>query len=151
MELNASLYALKQEIFADPSGRGYADMTAAQIAADLNDPRYVATVERMISERTLFAIFGPDAATQMLDAMETMSLRKMKRVYQMLTDVASGGVDVSVAESGGLLGALVAGGVLTAEQSATIKALAERRTSRAQQIGYNELTAQMVERVLEVM
>lgn len=151
IELNASLYALKQEIEADPEARGYDIMTAEQIVADLMEPRYVSLSERMISERTLFAVLGATRATALLDALEAMPDRTMQRICRMLGDVQAGGVDVSLAESRGMIDQFVVGGLLTADEAVIINALAEQRTSRAQQIGYNEITAQMVERVLEVM
>lgn len=67
-ELNANLLALKREIETDPGGRGYATMTADQIVTDLTDPRYVTMIERMISERTLFAVLGAARATALMDA-----------------------------------------------------------------------------------
>lgn len=151
MELNASLYSLKKELEADPEARGYDFMTAEQIVADLMEPRYVSLSERMISERTLFAVLGATRATALLDALEAMPDRTMQRICRMLGDVQSGGVDVSLAESRGMIDQFAAAGLLTADEAATIKALAEQRTSRAQQIGYSEVTVQMVERVLEVM
>lgn len=150
-ELNASLNALRKELERDPEGRGYTTMTTAQIVADLTEPRYVTTSERMISERTLFAVLGATRATALLDALEAMPDRTMQRICRMLGDVQAGGVDVSLAESRGMIDQFAASGLLTADEAATIKALAETRQSRAQQIGYDEVTVQMVERVLEVM
>lgn len=150
-ELNASLAALRKEIGSDPLERYYATMTATEILADLTEPRYISLSERMISERTLFAVLGATRATALLDALDAMPDRTMQRICRMLGDVTAGGVDVSLAESRGMIDQFAAAGLLTADEAATIKALAEQRTSRAQQIGYNELTAQMVERVLEVL
>ena len=150
-ELNANLQLLLAELTADPDGRGYAAMTTEQVAADLNDPRYVLLTERMISERTLFAVLGAERATAVLDALEDMPDRVMQRICRMLTDVSAGGVDISLAEARGMIDQFAAGGLLTDAESAAIKALAENKTSRAQQIGYSEITAAMVERCREVM
>lgn len=151
MDLNANLQPLLAELQADPLRRGYADMPIEQIVADLTEPRYVSLAERMISERTLFAVLGATRATALLDALDAMPDRTMQRICRMLGDVTAGGVDVSLAESRGMIDQFAAAGLLTADEAATIKALAEQRTSRAQQIGYSEVTVQMVERVLEVM
>jgi len=150
-ELNYSLLALQAELTEDPGSRGYATMTAEQIVADLTDPRYISLAERMISERTLFAILGATRATALIDALEAMPDRTMQRICRMLGDVQAGGVDVSLAESRGMIDQFAVSGLLTADEAETIKALAENKTSRAQQIGYSEVTIQMVERVLEVM
>jgi hypothetical protein len=151
MELNANLQPLLAELAADPEGRGYVLMTVEQVVADLNNPRYVTLSERMISERTLFAVLGAERATAVLDALEVMPDRVMQRICRMLTDVSAGGVDISLAEARGMIDQFAAGGLLTAAEAAAIKALAENKTSRAQQIGYNEITAAMVERCREVM
>lgn len=151
MELNANLQPLLAELTADPEGRGYAVLTPEQVAADLNESRYVTLSERMISERTLFAVLGAERATAVLDALEAMPDRVMARIYRMLTDVSAGGVDIALPESRGMIDQFATGGLLTGDESAAIKALAENKTSRAQQIGYSEITAAMVERCREVM
>ena len=150
-ELNANLQPLLAELTADPEGRGYTSMTPEQVAADLNDSRYVTLSERMISERTLFAVLGAERAMAVLDELEAMPDRVMQRICRMLTDVSAGGVDIALPESRGMIDQFAAGGLLTAAEAAAIKALAETRQSRAQKIGYNEITAAMVERCREVM
>lgn len=151
MELNANLQPLLAELTADPEGRGYSAMTPEQVAADLNESRYVTLSERMISERTLFAVLGSERATAVLDALEAMPDRVMARIYRMLTDVSSGGVDIALPEARGMIDQFAAGGLLTGNEAEAIKSLAETRQSRAQQIGYSEITAAMVERCREVM
>lgn len=150
-ELNANLQPLLTELTADPEGRGYAALTPEQVVADLNEPRYVTLTERMISERTLFAVLGAERATAVFDALEAMPDRVMQRICRMLTDVSAGGVDISLAEARGMIDQFAAGGLLTGDEASAIKALAETRQSRAQQIGYSEITAAMVERCREVM
>ena len=151
MDLNTNLQPLLAELTTDPEGRGYAEMTMGQVAADLNDPRYVLLTERMISERTLFAVLGAERATAVLDALEAMPDRVMQRICRMLTDVSAGGVDISLAEARGMIDQFAAGGLLTGDEAAAIKSLAETHQSRAQQMGYSEITAAMVERCREVM
>lgn len=151
MELNANLQPLLAELTDDPEGRGYSAMTPDQVAADLNDPRYVTLSERMISERTLFSVLGAERATAVLDDLEAMPDRVMARIYRMLTDVSAGGVDIALPEARGMIDQFAAGGLLTGSEAAAIKALAENKTSSAQQIGYSEITAAMVERCREVM
>lgn len=151
MDLNANLQTLLAELTADPEGRGYSAMTPEQVAADLNDPSYVTLSERMISERTLFAVLGSERATAVLDALEAMPDRVIQRICRMLTDVSAGGVDIALAEARVMIDQFAASGLLTADEATAIKALAETRQSRAQQIGYSEITAAMVERCREVM
>ena len=150
-DLNANLQPLLAELTIDPEGRGYAALTPEQVVADLNDPRYVTLTESMISERTLFAVLGAERATAVLDALEAMPDRVMARIYRMLTDVSSGGVDIALPEARGMIDQFAASGLLTASEAAAIKALAENKASRAQALGYNEITAAMVERCREVM
>ena len=151
MELNNSLQPLFNELVSNTEAQRYAALTSEQVAADLNDPRYLSLSERMISERTLFAVLGAERATAVLDALEAMPDRVMQRVCQMLTDVSAGGVDISLPEARGMIDQFAASGLLTAAEAAAIKALAETKTSRAQQLGYSEITAAMVERCREVM
>ena len=151
MDLNADLQPLLAELTDDPEGRGYAAMIPAQVVADLNDLRFVTLSERMISERTMFAVLGAERATAVLDALEAMPDRVMQRICRMLTDVSAGGVDITLPESRGMIDQFAASGLLTAAEAAAIKALAETKTSRAQQLGYSEITAAMVERCREVM
>jgi len=150
-ELNANLQPLLAELTADPEGRGYAALTPEQVAEDFNEPRYVTLSERMISERTLFAVLGAERATAVLDALEAMTDRVMQRICRMLTDVSAGGVDIALPEARGMIDQFAASGLLTADEATAIKALAETHQSRAQQIGYREITAAMVERCREVM
>lgn len=151
MDINANLQPLLAELTADPEGRGYTSMTPAQVVADLNEPRYVTISERMISERTLFAALGSERSTAVLDALEAMPDRVMQRICRMLTDVSAGGVDIALPESRGMIDQFAASGLLTEGEAAAIKALAETKASRAQQLGYSEITAAMVERCREVM
>ena len=151
MDINANLQPLLAELTADPEGRGYAALTPEQVVADLNEPRYVTLSELMISERTLFAVLGAERATAVLDALEAMPDRVMQRICRMLTDVSAGGVDIALPESQGMIDQFAVVGLLTSAEAAAIKALAENKTSRAQKIGYNEITAAMIERCREVM
>ena len=151
MDINANLQPLLAELTADPEGRGYAALTPEQVVADLNEPRYVTLSELMISERTLFAVLGAERATAVLDALEAMPDRVMQRICRMLTDVSAGGVDIALPESQGMIDQFAVVGLLTSAEAAAIKTLAETQTSRAQQIGYSEITAAMVERCREVM
>lgn len=150
-DLNSDLLLLFTELAADPEAQGYSLMTVEQVVADINESRHVTLSERMISERTLFAVLGAERATAVLDALEAMTNRTMQRIYRMLTDVSSGGVDISLAESQGMIDQFADGGILTTDEAVAIKALAETRQSRAQQLGYSEITATMVERCREVM
>jgi len=151
MELNSSLQPLFNELVSNTEAQRYSALTSEQVAADLNDPRYLSLSERMISERTLFAVLGAERATAVFDALEAMPDRVMQRICRMLTDVSAGGVDISLAEARGMIDQFALGGLLTAAEAAAIKALAETKTSRAQQLGYSEITTAMVERCREVM
>jgi len=119
----------------------------------------VTVTERMINKRTIYAALGLDAGVRLLRGMravigatvDDLEKEKLTEAYDMLTDVSAGGVDISLAEARGMIDQFAASGLLTADEASAIKALAETRQSRAQQMGYSEITAAMVERCREVM
>ena len=149
--MNPSLKKLADEMTTDPEGRGYSTMTAAQAAADLNEPRYLVLKEAWINERTLFALFGATRATEIMDGLQASTDSLSQRVYGMLMDRGSGGIDVGHAQTRGMVGSFVSSGLVTQAEADQILALAETYQSRAQQIGYQEITEQMVLRVREEM
>lgn len=59
---------LAELIAADPDAVGYAQMSAADVAADLNERRHTAHGSRVVTLANLLAL-GPSAA-DMLDALE---------------------------------------------------------------------------------
>ena len=154
IELNASLYALKQEIVADPLSRGYASMTAAQIAADLSDPRYGYRIERFVTDRSLVAMFGPRALV-VLGSMAACPDPLIAWTYTQLTQRQNDppGLDAGNAMTQDMLITLGGTGIvdLSKAEAVEIASLGVALESRSQQIGYNEITAQMVERCREVM
>lgn len=141
------LTSLAAELADDPAGRGYAGLTAEQAAADLNEIRYITLHERMVTDRTLFAVLGAETATTLLDDLAASSDPVTTRVYGMLTDRSSGGVDIGTEMARGMIAGFVTSGLLTADQAATIMALGENHKSRAQQLGFNRpISAEWVKR-----
>jgi hypothetical protein len=150
--MNPSLKKLADELATDPESRGYASMTAEQAATDLNEPRYLIVKEAWLNERTLFALFGATRATEIMDGLQASTDSLSQRVYGMLMDRGSGGIDVGHAQTRGMVGSFVLSGLITQAEANQILALAETYQSRAKQIGYSQgVTEQMVLRVREEM
>jgi hypothetical protein len=147
--MNPSLKKLADELATDPESRGYASMTAEQAATDLNEPRYLIVKEAWLNERTLFALFGATRATEIMDGLQAAPDSLSQRVYGMLMDRGSGGIDVGHAQTRGMVGSFVLSGLITQTEADQILALAEDYQSRAQQIGYSTVTEQMILRVRE--
>lgn len=146
--MNPSLKKLADELTTDPEERGYSTMTAAQAAADLNEQRYLVLKEAWLNERTLFAIFGAPRAAEIMDGLLAVPDSMIQRVYSMLMDRGSGGIDVGHAQSRGMIGSFVSSGLITQAEADQILALAEDYQSRAQQIGYsNEIPATWIETI----
>lgn len=136
MELNANLQPLLAELTADPEGRGYATMTVEQVVSSLTAP---ISIERgtLTSGEIYNAIVPADF----------VGLTDENRQY--VRDILSlGSVDVSI----GTNARDVLVSVFAGKQTLTnLAALVLASTTRAQQIGYSEITAAMVERCREVM
>jgi len=149
--MNPTLKKLADELSVDPEVRGYAGMSAQQAVDDINEPRYLVLREAWLNERTLFALFGATRATEIMDGLQAAPDSLSQRVYGMLMDRGSGGIDVGHAQTRGMVGSFVSSGLVTQAEADQILALAETYQDRAQQIGYQEITEQMVLRVREEM
>jgi hypothetical protein len=148
--MNPSLKKLADELTTDPEERGYSTMTAAQAAADLNEPRYVETFERFISMRTLAGALGVAKALQIVEAIRSQNTPESLWIADQLETVqAESGLDISHPENTAYVNALIAGGIVTQAQADQILDLGRRYQSRAQQIGYSTVTEQMILRVRE--
>jgi hypothetical protein len=125
-------------------------MTAEQAATDLNEPRYLIVKEAWLNERTLFALFGATRATEIMDGLQAAPDSLSQRVYGMLMDRGSGGIDVGHENTRATIGSFVSSGLVTQAEADQILALAETYQSRAKQIGYSQgVTEQIVLRVRE--
>lgn len=135
------LKALADELANDPLGRGYASMTDAQAAADLNEKRYTRandTDNARITDRTLVALFGLDRAHQILTSFQNIAASDAKAAWilEMLKDRASGGVSMALSDAAAFVDQMVTAGVLTQAEGDTLKGLGTVQYSRAEELGY---------------
>lgn len=135
------LTALAAELANDPKALGYAPHVASRddagLAAMLNAPRGTRAISRLCNERTIMSFYadGALAADALLTAIETyaagtqplssITRRAMRYVQQ------PDGLDLGSPTTVMMLGALVQAGVITADQSAKLTAIATDPSSRA--------------------
>ena len=138
--------AIRELIKSDP----YSSMTDSQVAADLNATSSVVKAGPIfVTARTLYGDLGPAAAETILQKLESASASNpvVKRVNAWLLP-SEAGVDVTNTSTREQLDALAAGGVLTAGEAASIKALGESVQSKGEQLGLlgaaEAITAQQV-------
>ena len=138
--------AIRELLKSDP----YSSMTDSQVAADLNATSSVVKAGPIfVTARTLYGDLGPAAAETILQKLEAASASNpvVKRVNAWLLP-SEAGVDVTNTSTREQLDALAAGGVLTAGEAASIKALGESVQSKGEQLGLlgaaEAITAQQV-------
>lgn len=132
---------LRDELAADPLGRGYSGMSDADAAAGLNTADVTATYERFVTVRTLMGELGPAAASEIVDALEAGAAASppLARALAMLKEYSQGGgIDLGHPEARSFLDSLVPD-VLTADQAQALKSVAERQISRAEQLGLSRV------------
>jgi hypothetical protein len=136
MELNNSLQPLFAELTADPEGRGYGAMTPEQVVESLLAP--IQTERTNLSSGEIYNAIVPADFVGLTDANR-----------QYVRDILGlGSVDVSTGTNArSVLVSVFAGKPTLANLAASVQS----STSRAQQIGYSEVTTAMVERCREVM
>lgn len=126
---------LKTELRADPLARGYANMTDAEAAASLNTPDRPMVVETYANAKTLLSHLGATPGAAVLDALETIAVSNSAVKWALKFITSPEGIDVGNLETRAMLDQLVAATVLSAADVATIKMLAERQISRAEELG----------------
>jgi hypothetical protein len=111
-------------------------MTDEEAVAYLNVPRVAVPRPTMMTERGLYALLGPEAAEAILQALEAAGEVNpvVKRALSWLKP-PSDGIDLGDASTRGVLDALVTATVLTAEQVAALKGLAETTMSLVEAAG----------------
>lgn len=129
---------LKAEITADPLGVGYAAMSAEEAVAALNAKTRARPVS--ITSGELLAWSGQAGRFQRLDDAadnpalpgELRSVCKTARAM-ILRDGTT--LDLTRPDRAAMLGALVASGVLTGDDAASLTALGQEKCSRAEELG----------------
>lgn len=126
--------SLQTELSNDPLQRGYAGMTDAECAADLNEKRYAQVAERWITERTIMAELADGQA--IMEVLETVAEQsgEVARAVKWL-DPARGGLNIADAKVRAQIDDLATAQLLTQQQAEALKALAEQPASRAEVLG----------------
>lgn len=111
-----------------------AGLTDEEAVAYLNEPGAAVLVRpTMVTERGLYAQLGPATAEPILQALEAAAEVDpvVRRALKWLAP-PSDGIDLGDAYTRGMLDQLVAAEVLTADQAAVLKALAESPATLAE-------------------
>lgn len=139
---------LKAELQDDPVGRGYAAMTAEQVAASLN------TADRSVQgpvpiTDVLRWSAATDAIYTLRQASETGPPEKRKladAALQLVNHPHVSELDVTDSELVAMLDAMVSLKVFSSEEVAALKARGVRTVSRAVELGITSVKAGHVER-----
>lgn len=130
---------LVNELQDDPLGRGYAGMSDADAAADLNTAYRSEPYQRFASWRAAAAILTDEeyaaakADTQTLAAMSSRLADMVALLGSPCDDTgATGGIDFGHPEVRAMIDAMP---TLSAEGKAKLKAIGERPISRAAELG----------------
>lgn len=104
------------------------DWRVAEIltAPDKSLPAAVTLAETLVGPGALMSAIGGDAGAAFLDALESMTSSSPRIRWAMFL-IKGVGIDIADPQVRQTIGELVAGGVLTEQQAATLLALAERR------------------------
>lgn len=130
--------ALVAELTADPLGRGYGDMTDDEVAASLNAADRTLVVTTFATWRKLLADLGPTATPTIKGKIEAAaeSNAAVAMTLDMLAEYGEGGgLDLGHANTRAVIDQLATVEVLTADEAAAIKGVAEETISRAAELG----------------
>lgn len=145
---------LVAEIDGDPLGRGYAEMTDAQVVASL------AVEDRTLADATLYTAreilrrYGLAETVAIMSALDAAAgaNRAIQLVVVMLEDFGGdGGLDFADAQTVAGIDALVATEVLTGDQGDELKALGQRTVIRATELGIDVPTVHQVTRARQMI
>ncbi|HEV2612534.1 MAG TPA: hypothetical protein VGU61_19890 [Noviherbaspirillum sp.] len=145
------LAALKAEVQADPTGKGYAAYLPAspgRVVELLNADTESGVKSRMVTARAILAECGPGASV-ILDKLEAAAanLSAVKWAVRFLSQDA--GIDVGNPATQAMINQLVAGNVLTAAEGKALKDMALQPASRAAVLGFGVVTEADLRTALE--
>lgn len=146
---------LSDELANDPMGLGYAQWlpnSPGMVVQLINAPSFAMVKSLMMSERGILAQYpdGPVAADAVLTKLDTFAQTQqplasvVKRALRFLGDPE--GIDMGSPATQAMLDAVQQAGVLTADETTKLKALAMQPASRAEVLGLGMVTeAQVME------
>lgn len=119
---------LLQERLAQSDLVDVPDWKAAEIlnTPDAAFPPVVTLVETRVGPGVIMATLGADAGAVFLDALDAMS-NTSPRIRWAMFLIKGAGINIADPQVRQTIGELTTGGVLTAQQAATLLALAEQR------------------------
>lgn len=128
--------ALKAELRDDPAGVGYAEMTDQQAADAINANSQAARKlvplwqikKRLVETGSLLSIQAAAAVESPIQAAAKLTL-------EYIDDRRFENLDMDLASTKAMVGALVAGGVVSADLAAELDGMASTTTSRAAILG----------------
>ena len=140
--------ALKTEIETGPLATECAGQSDDDVAAILNDKRFMATGERYVTTRTVLAELGATAGAAILDKLESAATQSSPVKWMLKFLTQDSGLDVGQTETQGCIGALALAGVLNADEATALNGMALKTCSRAEIAGFGTVTAGDVSRAL---
>lgn len=129
--------ALYTEVKTDPLARGYAGMTAQQVADSLNTADRTRYRVLTAADLNAWAAGGPmmKIAAAKDNGLLGGEQRSLAWAAWRLLDRDSASVDLNSAEYSGFLAALVTAGIISADDQTALQDRATETVSRAQEIG----------------
>lgn len=129
--------ALKNHIDTDPDARGYAGMTDAEIAADMNIDRNPA--DYRVGIIGLVSKVGSTVGTSLLNAMETASASDIV-VAKSLKILENGGdLNLNDPVSRQFIASFVSAALMTQDQADAVLALADNQASDGVKYGFGKV------------
>ena len=132
---------LKQIIDADSAN---ATRTDLQIVQSLNTRTKTVMQSKILTARGIMKTLGASAGSQLLDDLETLSNDNSsmlsKPIKWIMRDIASGGVDISDAETQNMLAALVANNTMTQAQADALTNTAKSNILEISEAGFTHVT-----------
>ena len=150
----ANLPGLKEEVAIDPLARGYAQMTNAEITADLNTPYRISgtrAVSLAETEKVIRAAGKWISFCQKKDAREPDGSISNPNLFQIMSVFDGQIAEVNWRDGGyweGLLDAAFVDGEIGAQVLNGWKALSDVRVTRAQELGWPTVKEGWVEGAL---
>jgi len=125
----------------------YNGMTSSEIADELNVPDKIVLRQTPVTSLTVMKLMGAVKGAEFLDTLTTIGAQN-QAVKWALVNVSTAGVDVSDTEVRGMLTTLSAAGALSDADTNLLLSAAEYTVSRASELGFGTLSAQMIETAL---
>ncbi len=129
------LELVAQELRTDPQAMGYATMADIDAAKAMTTPYTTRVVPTPVGIGRIMSALGAARGGAFFDALDSAAVSDPVLRWTMAILQSGGTIDVGDTEARAQLDALAANGVISAQDAADVKALAEVPASRADLIG----------------